>query len=308
MKARIAIALFCAACACAQQPQPLQSVTPTIRAVDPPDMEVVVEFDDGVKLTMAEFRQLVNSLPEEQRQGALQNRVPFLTQWGLMRRLARMAEQEKADQQSPLKDMLATNRTVILGTAEVQRITQGIRADGAEIIAYYDAHKEDYRMVRVKALRVAFNEKGLSGSTLTEEQAKAKAEKLQQQIKGGADFAALVKDNSDDAASRAKDGDFGLMSRRDSMDEALRTVIFSLTQGETSVPVRQGGGFYLLKATEVTYRPRAEVQDEIAQRVRDQKQLAWIQEINRLAQPKFPSAAFNSGGVSVPLQLPPPPK
>ncbi len=98
---------------------------------------------------------------------------------------------------------------------------------------------------------------------LTEAEAKAKAEKLKEALKGGADFVKLVKENSDDETSRDKDGDFATLRFTDNIPDAFRTAVFALKKGEVSEPLKQPNGFYLLRADEVTVRPLSEVRDDI---------------------------------------------
>jgi peptidyl-prolyl cis-trans isomerase C len=304
MKVLTLFAILCLGAAWAQPQTP-----PAAPAIpDPPDNAVVVVFDDGAKLTMAEFRALISAMPQQNQQMALANRGAFLSQWGLARRLARMAEEDKLDQQSPIKDILNYNRTSLLAQTKLERVSFTLQIGPEDTERYYEAHKDAYKQVKVKAIYVAFGDGGAAGKpALTEEQAKTKAAKLLQQIKAGADFTKLVKENSDDASSREKDGDFGVMKPSDAMDETLRSVIFSLKKGETSEPLKQPNGFYLLRADDVTSRPLAEVRDEIFQRVRDEKTASWLKEQSEKSAPKFPDLSFLGQGVTVPLNIPAPP-
>ena len=59
---------------------------------------------------------------------------------------------------------------------------------------------------------------------------------IQKKILSGADFVKLVKENSEDASSKAKDGDMGTMSRADNLPESIRSVVFGLKAGEVSDP------------------------------------------------------------------------
>ena len=64
---------------------------------------------------------------------------------------------------------------------------------------------------------------------MTEEQAKAKIEKLLADIRDGADFVKLVKANSDDADSVARNGDFETpIQRTDKWPDDIKNVIFAL--------------------------------------------------------------------------------
>ena len=108
----------------------------------------------------------------------------------------------------------------------------------ADITKYYDANKQKYTQVRVKAIYIAFSDDASSSAgkgkkPLTEAEAKAKAAKLKTALKGGADFVKLVKENSDDETSREKDGDFATLRSTDNIPDAFRAAVFALKQGRS---------------------------------------------------------------------------
>ena len=142
------------------------------------------------------------------------------------------------------------------------------------------------RLHHLRALYIAF------GSKRSEDLAKAKAEKLVAQLRGGADFVKLVKENSDDDTSRAKDGDFLTLHPGDNVPDALRATVFQMKQGEISEPVRQAGGFYIFRADEVSYRPLSQVREAIFTAVKEQHFKDWVDQTNKgiklqLTSPQF---------------------
>src|ERR1051325_134786 len=162
MKALSLLAFVCLSSAWAQSPpSPLTDLS---------DETVVATFDDGVKITMGDFKRLYAVLPAENQQQAMQNRQAFIQQWALMRKLARMAEAEKLDQLSPSKEALDYYRMVILSQAKMNQAIQEITVLPSDVTQYYEANKFKYKQVRVKAIYIGFG-----GNQVTEEIAKAKA-------------------------------------------------------------------------------------------------------------------------------------
>src|SRR5512144_2488768 len=78
-----------------------------------PDETVIATFEDGVTMTMGEFKRIYSVLPQQNQLEALNNRAEFLHQWALMRKLARAAETEKLDKLSPAKEALEYYRLVV---------------------------------------------------------------------------------------------------------------------------------------------------------------------------------------------------
>ena len=174
----------------------------------------------------------------------------FFHEFGLMRKFSALAEQKKLDQQNPYKDAIAFSRLFILWQALMDDIYRGATIEPTEIINYYDSHKDNFKEVHVKAIYITFTDD--AGS---EDRAKAKAVKLVAGVKGGADFVKLVKENSEDETSKAKDGDFATLRPTDKVPDAIRIAVFALKKGETSDPIRQPHGFYIFRAEDVSYRP-----------------------------------------------------
>jgi peptidyl-prolyl cis-trans isomerase C len=256
VKAPLFLLFVCLSTAWAQTGAPAR---PSATLPDLPGDTVVAVFDDGGNLTMEQFRNLLNVQPPPQQQLAIAGRQAFLHQYAVMRKLSQLAEKEGLDKQSPLKDQLEFQRMYLLMQNKVMMTMSLATVEPAELSKYYEANKDRYKVVKVKAIYVAFSSAAASTASdkkpVTEEQAKTEISGLLAQIRGGADFVKLVKENSDDETSRAKDGDFLTVRVNDNIPDAMRTAVFQLKQGEVSEPVRQPSGFYLFRADEVSYRP-----------------------------------------------------
>jgi hypothetical protein len=305
MKTFAFFAFVCLGAAWAQNPQP---AAPPPALPDIPDGQVVAKFDDGTAFTMGDFKRILQILPQQNQQMALRNRRLFVEQWGFMRHLASMGEKKGLDKQSPVREQIEYDRMMILSQVELSDALNGLVVDSAEISKYYEAHKDQYKQVRVKAIYVAFGGAAPEGKApLTEEQAKSKAARLLAQIRGGADFVKLVKENSDDETSRDKDGEFETLRPKDNVPDAIRAAVFKLKAGEVTEPVRQPNGYYLLRAEEVSYRPLEQARDEIYQELKQQRSKEWIDRENQAAKVEFTNGQFSGDSVTIPLNLPPPP-
>ena len=262
----------------AQAPSPLPNL---------PDETVVATFDDGVKLTLGEFKRIYAVLPPENQQQAMRDRPAFLKQWALMRKLAKMAEADQLDKLSPSKEALEYYRLVILSQAKMNAALSQVTVLPSDVSAYYEAHKDRYKQVRVKAIYIGFG-----GKNVTEAAARAKASSILGRIRGGADFTALVKQYSDDATSRSKDGEFAILGPNDNIPDAIRAAVFQLKEGEVSEPVAQSNGLYLFRAEQISFVPFVQVRDEIFTELKQERYGEWIAKTNGDSVVLFNNLAF----------------
>ncbi len=263
-----------------------------------PDNTVIAVFDDGAKMTMGEFKAYYQVLPPTNQQGMLRDPKAFLEQWAIIRKLAAAAEQQKLDQASPTRETLEYNRLLALSGAAMTKESMNWIPEVGAIDKYYDANKERYKQVKVKAIYITYTKEpasklGSNGKALlSEEEAKAKAQKLVAEIRSGADFVKLVRENSDDATSRDKDGDFATLRPTDNIPDAIKSAVFPLKQGEVTDPVEQPSGFYILRAEEVSYRALADVRSEILETMKQEHFREWMKQLQDGTKVQFPSPQF----------------
>jgi peptidyl-prolyl cis-trans isomerase D len=103
--------------------------------------------------------------------------------------------------------------------------------------------------------------------------ATAKAEELLKQARGGADFAALAKANSQDPGSAANGGDLGYFTR-DTMVKPFADAAFSMKEGELSGVVESEFGLHIIKLTGIKAgggKPFEQVRAEIEAELRQQQ-------------------------------------
>ena len=124
-----------------------------------------------------------------------------------------------------------------------------IKIDEKDTRAYYEKNKSKFQSsekVRASIILLKFEpSKGKAG----EQAVIKKFESILNQIKNGADFAALAKRHSQDSLA-SKGGDLGYFTRKQ-MLPAFSTRAFKMKIGEVSNIFRTGHGFHVLKVTDI---------------------------------------------------------
>jgi parvulin-like peptidyl-prolyl isomerase len=245
-------------------------------------------------------------LPPQYQQAA-RSRPQVLSQVFLMQRLAEDAEKAGLDQKPPFKDQLEMGRIQVLSTAELSDVSNTMKLTEEERQKYYKDNLDKFKEVKVRVIYVAFNPtpgKAAAGGKklLTEAEAQAKIDDLAKQIKGGANFGMLARENSDDQASAAKDGDFGVMKLDSSYPQPIKTAVFALKQGEVSAPIKQPNGFYLIRAEEINQKSFNDATMEIIQAVKQAKYQEWLKGMQAQYNLKIEDPAYFAPRVPAQLQ------
>ncbi len=136
----------------------------------------------------------------------------------------------------------------------------------ADLQTYYNAHQADYHVdeqVKVRHILIAVPR---GSDAKTDAAAKAKAQGLLTQIRGGADFATLARANSDDPGSKQSGGELGYVKRNHQMVPAFESAAMGLKAGQTSDLVKTDFGYHIIQAEardEARQKPLSEVSSEI---------------------------------------------
>jgi len=276
---------------------------PTTLLTLPPD--TVVATIDGQKVLAADLQAIMRALSPQQQEANLKNPRMFLEQYGLMKRLSGLGEKAGLDQKSPLKEQLAYGRMLGLAQAQLQASQDQVKITPDDIQKFYDTNKDGYTQARIKVIYVPFSANPTSDQnasdkrTLSESDAKAKAEKLYADLQAGADFVKLVKENSGDSASASKDGDFGTIRRSDQIPEEIKGAIFDLKPGQVSKPVRQPNGFYIFRAEEIGTEPLEKVRAQISERLTSSRMTQSVEDLRKSLAIKIENeAAFGPAPVA----------
>lgn len=186
-----------------------------------------------------------------------------------------------ADLQGFFKQNGPRYATAVPETRKLQYVSFGVdqlpggkpQVSDAEIQAYYEGHLKQYTTEETARARHILIAVPQGAAAQVDEAARAKAQDLLKQIKGGADFAKLAAANSDDPGSKGTGGELGTFGRG-KMVPAFEQSVFSMKPGETSDPVKTSFGYHLIQTearTPAQVKTLAEVKPEILPVLQQQK-------------------------------------
>lgn len=157
------------------------------------------------------------------------------------------ANETEASLREGIKKQIAINKLV-------EKITSKVDAPkDSEIAAFYDGNKDAFvkkKGVRLAAIVVDPTKSGDGDTTVDEQSAVLKGNEIIKQLQGGADFAALAREKSEDQ-SRLQGGDLGDISEEQMKQGFPPAVIAALMNPQTKIgqiiPTPIQGKFYILK-------------------------------------------------------------
>lgn len=155
--------------------------------------------------------------------------------------VAALFEQNANDYLVPEKRRL---RFVLI---DVPALKASFTPSDAEVQAYYDNNLDGY--TEEVSLRVSHILLRTQDQDVAEVQ--ARAESIAAEARGGADFAELARQHSEDDGTREAGGDLGTIARGQMVPE-FEGAAFALEQDEVSDPVTSMFGVHVIKATEKT--------------------------------------------------------
>jgi peptidyl-prolyl cis-trans isomerase D len=166
-------------------------------------------------------------------------------------------------------------RYVVIDNAKIQAQTT---VSHDELQAYYNQHREDYRVPEQVSVRHVLIKTPLPGpdgkvDPKGVEEARKKAEDVLKQVKAGGSFADLAKKYSEDPGSAKEGGSLGFIGRGRTVPEFEKTA-FSLTKGGTSDLVQSSYGFHIIHVDDkqdAHLKMLDEVKDQIEPIIKQEK-------------------------------------
>jgi hypothetical protein len=321
MKRTVCLALFTGVLSFAQATAPAQNQPPAPPA-QPVNLmalptDTLVATIDGKKVLAGDLQAVLRAFDPQQQGARLANPRAFLDNFALMTRLSGMAETAGLDQKSPLKEQIAYNRLVALAQAQLQEAQRSLKTSAEEVRKFYDGNPDLYTQARIKLIYIPFSPNAsaqqdpAAKKVLSESEAKAKAEKLYADLQAGADFVKLVKENSGDPTSAAKDGDYTPIRKSDQLPAEIKSAVFALKPAEITRPIRQSNGFYIIRLEGIDKESFASIEQKLTDELGNRQMSDWVQNTQKSIQIKieYPAAfAPAQPPASAPAPAPPPTK
>lgn len=273
--------------------------------------DTVVAVIAGVSVTAGDVGKIMQFAPPNLVQQFKQNPQLALSVAFQMQYLTDEAEKMHLDQQEPTKGtleaMLKWQKENILANAMVNQLNNGYQVTEDQINEFYKSHESRYEEAKIKIILIGYKPSGLStdaksGESVddklkreaeqavknehvlnnrSEAEARTLADDLVKQLRGGADFAALVAKYSDDKESKDAGGDFGVpIKATSSFAPEIKKVVFDLKKGEISEPLQQVNSFYIIRLEDKTVQPLKDVLESIVKELRDQHMSSTLKDLN----------------------------
>ncbi|MEO8586282.1 MAG: SurA N-terminal domain-containing protein, partial [Acidobacteriota bacterium] len=152
---------------------------------------------------------------------------------------------------------------------ETAKIRPTIQVTDADVAADYAANADTYR----KGEEVHVRHILYKADAATDASQKSRAEAAVRKLKGGADFAALAKAESDDSGSKANGGDLGSFPRG-RMAKEFEEAAFAAKEKDIVGPVKSSFGYHVIQVLERTgerVQPLFEVSAGVRARLQDER-------------------------------------
>ncbi|HYK01485.1 MAG TPA: SurA N-terminal domain-containing protein [Thermoanaerobaculia bacterium] len=209
--------------------------------------------------------------------------VPAIAQTGVTVSAAEVEAYYKANS---AKYTHGEQRQIRYLIADFAKVRASLNPSEAELQQVYAANRDRYKQPGAAHVLHILVKVDPGAPPATDAAARAKAQGIVAQLRGGADFAALARANSEDPSSSANGGDMGWVDMGTTV-EPFEKAIFSLPLNQISDPIRSTDfGYHIVKVVErrdESVRPFSEVRTELMSvATGDKARELATQEINRI--------------------------
>jgi len=263
-----------------------------------PDPKKVVATVAGKDVTVADVQKMLATFDPQMTAAFQQNPQDLLSRYYLVVHLAEEADKAKLLEKSPYKEQYENFRLQLMSNARVNEENNSFPVTPEAIDAYYKQHSAQYEQAKVKAIYLPYAGQVVPKGTdtaamqaaakdmsvvahakLSETEARTLADDIVKQLRGGADFGKLAERYSEDQASKASGGDFGVIKAISEYPPELKSAVFALKPGEISEPFRQPTAFYIFRVEDKGTQPVDEVREAIIHTLRNEHFNQWMKEV-----------------------------
>ena len=226
--------------------------------------ETILASFDGQTITLGEFNQLWEQVPEDYKLQLDKSMVldQMISEKLLIQEAKNMGleEDEKVIEQI-IEQIRKITEQILVQTLIEREILDKVRVNDEEVLEYYEQNKDSFTEKEQVHLYNILLE--------TEEE----AQDILEQLKAGGDFSEIAKEKST-GPSAAQGGDLGYLIKGTIVPE-IEDVVFALELEVLSEVVKTDFGFHILKITEKkpeTVKALEEVKEDIVQTLLPTKQ------------------------------------
>jgi peptidyl-prolyl cis-trans isomerase C len=222
---------------------------------------------NGKPITEAEIEVLTKLAPAEIQPLIAKDPQEILRWYGLMDRLAELAEKQKLTEDAAVRAQLDLARKQSLASALSDRVLAA-PVTPEEQEKFYNENKADYTFALVKVIAVPI------ATAAKSDAAKAQADALAAQLRAGANFDVLAEKYPVDSSFA------NVIGQSDTkVPELIRRAVFALKTGEVSGPVATPGAVFLFRLQAVDVKPLDESRGDIVHRVSSQRFYEWLAKV-----------------------------
>ena len=178
---------------------------------------------------------------------------------------------------------------IIVQAMRQSKVDNNFVISPTQIQAYYNKNKSAYATPEQVKLRMIVIREGASGDVPDTGSKAELAQEIRQKVAGGAEFDRMAQMYSEDESTQQVGGDWGWIERN-TLNEKLTNVAFSLRPGEVSPVVSLGNTYYILMVEakkNASVKPISDVREEIEknliQQERMRTQQRWLDTLRQKA-------------------------
>ena len=274
----------------------------------PPETVVLTVGD--VKITAAQFDQIVSTLPPQVQASARgPNRKQFADNLVKVFVLSQEGKRRKLDETSAFKIQQQVQSANILASTTYDQIGKDAKIDDAELHKYYEEHKGEGERVHARHILIRVQGAPMpvrpGQKELTDAEALAKAQEVRKKLADGASFEQLARDDSDDATSGMNGGDLGFFGHNQ-MVPPFEQAAFALKPGELSDPVKSPFGYHIIKVEAKESKSFDEMRPEIEKKLRPEAAQKALDALQKATKVEYDSTFFAPAAPTVNLPSPQP--